>query len=95
MAEAAFKGQEIDALLVPQDALVRTSRGSFIFALNPTTGDTPPSVRQVIVPTGVTSNGWIQVTGESLAADLQIVSKGAERLRAFQTVQILEGGNSN
>lgn len=89
MAEAAFKGQEVDALLVPQDALVRTSRGSFIFVLNPTTGDAAPSVRQVIVQTGVTSKGWIQVTGESLAAGQQIVTEGAERLRAFATVQIL------
>ena len=89
MAEAEFKGQNIDALLVPQDALVRTSRGSFIFVLNPATGDAAPSVRQVLVSTGVTSNGWIQVTGESLAAGQQIVTEGAERLRAFQTVQIL------
>ncbi len=30
------------------------------------------------------------MTGEGLAADQKVVTEGAERLRAFQTVQIIE-----
>ncbi len=90
MAEAAFLGQPVEGTLVPKDAIVRTSRGAFIFVLNPTQGDAAPSVRQVLVTQGVSTGEWIQVTGEGLAADQKVVTEGAERLRAFQTVQIIE-----
>ena len=91
MAEASFQGRSVDAILVPKDAIVRTSRGSFIFVVNPTTGTEPTSVRQVMVTTGIGTGTWIQVTGESLAAGQQVVTEGAERLRAFQAVQIMTG----
>lgn len=89
MAEAEFGGENVEALLVPKDALVRTSRGTFLFALNPAAPGELPSVRQVIVDVGVSSGTWIQVTGEGLAGGQQVVTEGAERLRAFQTVQII------
>lgn len=91
MAEASFQGRLVDAILVPKDSIVRTSRGSFIFVVNPQTGDEPQSVRQVMVTTGIGTGTWIQVTGESLAAGQQVVTEGAERLRAFQAVQIMTG----
>ena len=91
MAEASFQGRPVDAILVPKDSIVRTSRGSFIFVVNPQKGDEPRSVRQVMVTTGIGTGTWIQVTGESLAAGQQVVTEGAERLRAFQTVQIMTG----
>ncbi len=65
MAEAAFLGQPVEGTLVPKDAIVRTSRGAFIFVLNPTQGDAAPSVRQVLVTQGVSTGEWIQVTGEA------------------------------
>ncbi|MFN9720839.1 MAG: efflux RND transporter periplasmic adaptor subunit [Planctomycetota bacterium] len=95
MAEAAFLGQQVDGILVPKDAIVRTSRGAFIFVLNSGAGESVPSVRQVLVTQGVSTGEWIQVAGEDLAAGQKVVTEGAERLRAFQTVQILEPSAEN
>jgi len=90
MAEARFKGEEVEAILVPKDSMVRTSRGTFIYVINPGAGGEPMSVRQVMVTTGVSEKTWIQVIGDGLEAGQQVVTEGAERLRAFQTVQIME-----
>jgi len=81
----------VDAILVPKDSIVRTSRGSFVFIVNPATADKPLSVRQVMVTPGIGTGTWIQVAGETLAAGQQVVTEGAERLRAFQAVQIMTG----
>ena len=90
MAEAKFSGQNVDAVLVPKDSLVRTSRGTFVYVINPASEGKPTSVRQVLVSTGVSSGTSIQVIGEGFVANQQVVTEGAERLRAFQTVQIME-----
>ena len=89
MAEAEFKGQEVEAILVPKDCMVRTSRGTFLYVINPTADDKPISVRQVLVTTGVSTDNSIQVIGEGLEAGQQVVTEGAERLRAFQAVQVI------
>ncbi len=94
MAEATFQGEGVDGVLVPKDSMVRTSRGTFIYVINPSTAGTPMSVRQVLVTTGVSADTWIQVIGEGLAAGQQVITEGAERLRAFQTVQIMEEAGS-
>jgi len=88
MAEATFLGESVEAVLVPKDSMVRTSRGTFIYVINPLVEGESLSVRQVLVEHGLSSGTWIQVTGEDLAADMQVVTEGAERLRAFQTVVI-------
>jgi multidrug efflux pump subunit AcrA (membrane-fusion protein) len=90
MAEAAFRGEPIDGILVPKDSMVRTSRGTFIYVVNPSEEGKPLSVRQVLVTPGVSEDAWIQVIGDGLAADQRVVTEGAERLRAFQTVQIMK-----
>ena len=46
MAEAEFSGEEVDAILVPKDSVVRTSRGNFIYVINPSTEGESLSVRQ-------------------------------------------------
>lgn len=89
MAEAEFKGQNIEAMLVPKDAIVRTSRGNFIYVINPRTAGQPLSVRQVVVTPGISSGTEIQVTGENLEVGMHVVTEGAPRLRAFQTVQVM------
>ena len=89
MAEAAFRGVPVKSLLVPKDSVVRTSRGSFVFVVNPAEEGKPLSVRQVMVSPGLGTDLWIQVQGESLAAGQQVVTEGAERLRAFQTVTVM------
>lgn len=95
MAEAEFSGDEVDAILVPKDSVVRTSRGNFIYIINPSTEGTPLSVRQVEVTLGIGSGTWIQVTGENLETGMQVVTEGAERLRAYQPVVIVKGGESD
>jgi multidrug efflux pump subunit AcrA (membrane-fusion protein) len=89
MAEAAFRGVSVKALLVPKDSVVRTSRGAFVFVVNPAEAGKPVSVRQVMVTLGLGTGLRIQVQGESLAAGQQVVTEGAERLRAFQTVTVM------
>ena len=90
MAEATFRGEGVDGVLVPKDSMVRTSRGTFIYVINPAVDAEPLSVRQVLVEPGLSSGTWIQVTGENLASGMQVITEGAERLRAFQTVQIMQ-----
>ena len=88
MAEAEFSGEEVDAILVPKDSVVRTSRGNFIYVINPTTEGQTLSVRQIEVTLGIGSETWIQVTGENLEAGMQVVTEGAPRMRPFQPVKI-------
>ncbi len=89
MAEATFRGEGVDAVLVPKDSMVRTSRGTFIYIINPPVAGEPLSVRQVLVEPGLSSGTWIQVTGENLTLGMQVVTEGAERLRAFKSVAIV------
>lgn len=89
MAEATFNGSPVEGIMVPKDSIVRTSRGAFIFVVNPQEAGKPLSVRQVMVDVGISAGTWIQVRGESLAAGQQVVTEGAERLRAFKTIEII------
>ena len=86
MAEAAFRGIPVKALLVPKDSVVRTSRGAFVYVVNPAEEGKPLSVRQVLVSLGIGTGVWIQVQGESLAAGQQVVTEGADRDDLFAKV---------
>ncbi|MEZ6060086.1 MAG: efflux RND transporter periplasmic adaptor subunit [Planctomycetaceae bacterium] len=94
MAETEFFGDEVDAVLVPKDALVRTSRGTFVFVLNPVKDNEPPSVSMIVVETGVSREELIQATADDLKPGMQVVTEGAERLRPFQAVRVLEQSNA-
>lgn len=90
MAEVEFFGTPQQAKMVPKDSLVRTSRGTFVFALNPAEDGKPLSVSQMLVETGISEGDSIQVQSEQLQPGMQVVTEGAERLRPFQTVSVLE-----
>ena len=90
MAEVELFGTPIEAKLVPKDSLVRTSRGTFVFAVNPTEDGQPLSVRRVPVEPGISEAGLIQVSSNELEPDTLVVTEGAERLRPFQSVSIIE-----
>ncbi|MEO2017356.1 MAG: HlyD family efflux transporter periplasmic adaptor subunit, partial [Fuerstiella sp.] len=90
VAEAEFFGRSFQATLVPKDTLVRTSRGTFVFAINPATDGMPTSVRQVMVQPGISQDEWIQVSGSDLESGMLVVTEGAERLRPFQSVQLIQ-----
>jgi len=89
VAEVEFFGSSFQATLVPKDTLVRTSRGTFVFAINPATDGKPSSVRQVMVQPGISQDEWIQVSGSDLESGMLVVTEGAERLRPFQSVQLI------
>ncbi|HQZ64486.1 MAG TPA: efflux RND transporter periplasmic adaptor subunit, partial [Planctomycetaceae bacterium] len=89
MAEATFQGKEIEALLVPKDSMVRGTDATFIFVINPPVEGEPLSVRRVAVTMGLSSGTSIQVIGDNIAADMQVVTEGVERLQPFKTVVIL------
>lgn len=88
MAEAEFFGLRLKGLLVPKDSLVRTQEGWCVFVVNPAQEGSPDSVTRVMVETGISKDGWIQVVSDDLKAGMQVVNDGAERLRPFQTIQI-------
>lgn len=90
MAEVEFFGTPLQAKMVPKDSLVRTSRGTFVFAINPPEPDKPLSVRQVLVEPGISKGDSIQVLTDELIPGEQVVTEGAERLRPFQTVSVIE-----
>ena len=91
-AEVAFKGPEVEAVLVHKDALVRTSGGKAIFlykpdAENPNSG----TVEQHPVETDIGEEEYIRIyfaDGSEITSG-QVVVEGAERLRPFQSVSIL------
>ena len=70
--------------------MVRTSRGNFIYIINPPIEGNPLSVRQVVVTPGISVGTLIQVTGDNLEVGMQVVTDGAPRLRPFKTVQVMK-----
>lgn len=74
-----------EALVVPRDALVLRPDGITIFLIDPDN-----VARQVVVTTGIGTNDKIEVVGDVHAGDT-VVIRGNERLRAGQTVAILQG----
>ncbi len=89
MAEVTFAGSPIDALLVPKDALVRTSRGAILYIVDVAKDDPEVgSVRQIIVELGISEGTSIQIIADGIADGMQVVTEGAERLRPFQNVRI-------
>jgi len=88
VAEAEFFGTPFQATLVPKDTLVRTSRGTFVYAINPAVSGEPLSVRRVMVQPGISKAELIHVRGTDLESGTLVVTEGAERLRPFQPVQI-------
>ena len=88
MAEVHFAGDPVDALLVPKDALVRSNRGIFVFAVDPVADGGQPVAREIVVEPGISDAGWIQVICQGLEPGTPVVAVGGERLRPFQSVLI-------
>jgi RND family efflux transporter MFP subunit len=73
-----------DAITVPRDALVLRKAGSFVYIV-----DAQDVAQQVMVQTGIGVGERIEVNGE-LNDSLQVVVRGAERLRPGQKVRYAE-----
>ena len=90
MTEVTFEGPPVDAILVPKDALVRTSRGMILYVFDPDPQNANSgTVRQLTVESGLSDGTEIQVLNEELQPGMHVVIEGAERLRPFQTVSVL------
>jgi multidrug resistance efflux pump len=94
MAEVIFEGPPLEALLVPKDALVRTTRGINIFVFIPVEDKEGSQGRTVQVPVelGISEGEWIQVHPKSDDANssiqfgpgTKVVVEGGERLQPAQ-----------
>lgn len=74
-------GKKVDALMVPKDAIVLSSRGKMVFVVE------NGSVRPVPVQTSTAYKDLIQVNGDLVPGQL-VVIRGNERLRPGQSVNI-------
>ena len=73
---------------IPQSALLRTSEGSFVYAVN---GD---AYFRTAVKTGVEADGWVEITDGQLAGD-QVVTKPVQTLWLIELRATKGGGHSH
>jgi multidrug efflux pump subunit AcrA (membrane-fusion protein) len=76
-------GKPVEALLVPKDALVLGGPSPIVYVVDPVSSE----VRPVPVELGSAYEGMVQVTG-ALEVGQQVVTKGNERLRPGQKVEV-------
>ena len=74
--------------VIPQSALLRTSEGTFVYAVN---GD---AYYRTAVKTGAEADGWIEITDGLLAGD-QVVTKPVETLWLIELRATKGGGHSH
>ena len=74
-------------IAVPRDALVLRRNGAAVFRVKE-----DKTAERVVVKTGIAQGDVIQVIGDVAEGD-KIVTRGGERLRPGQKVQMLESGN--
>lgn len=83
-------GEKTSALLVPKDALVMGGPTPMVYRVEPNPQDPKRgTVAPVPVQAGISSGGWIQVTG-ALTPGAQVVVQGNERLRPGQEIVITQ-----
>ena len=73
---------------IPQSALLRTTEGSFVYAVN---GD---AYFRTAVKTGAEVDGWIEITDGLLAGD-QVVTRPVETLWLIELRATKGGGHSH
>jgi len=73
---------------IPQSAVLRTSEGSFVYAVN------GGAYFRTAVNTGVEADGWIEVTDGLVAGD-QVVTKPVQTLWLIELRAVKGGGHSH
>jgi len=76
-----------EVVVVPRDSLVIRRSGISVFRVGP-----EHKTEKVVIETGLADGRWIEVKGGIRPGDL-IVTRGGERLRPGQKVQILNAGD--
>lgn len=74
--------------VIPQSALLRTSEGTFVYAVN---GD---AYFRTAVKTGSEADGWVEITDGLLAGD-QVVTKPVQTLWLIELRATKGGGHSH
>ena len=65
-----------------------------VYVFTPSDGDPKSgSARQVAVETGISEAAEIQILADEIVEGMQVITQGAERIRPFQPVQIVEESN--
>ncbi|HTD65796.1 MAG TPA: efflux RND transporter periplasmic adaptor subunit [Candidatus Limnocylindria bacterium] len=80
--------REESVTVVPRSAVLRTSEGSFVYAVN---GD---AYLRTAVKTGTDAEGWVEITDGLLAGD-QVVTKPVETLWLIELRATKGGGHSH
>jgi len=90
MAEVTFMGTPIEAIMVPKNALLRTTEGMRISVIDLDAKNSELGTsRSFLVEPGISEGAWIQVlvkaptASRNLVAGMQVVTEGAERLKRF------------
>jgi RND family efflux transporter MFP subunit len=89
-------GQKKSVLTVPKDALVLDGKSCSIMVIEQDSETKQTVARAVTVKLGVAIGSWIQVVdpAESLRAGQSVVTRGNERLRDQQPVNIVDFGRT-
>ncbi len=81
-------GSAADPIVVPQSALLRTSEGTFVYAVN---GD---AYFRTAVKVGTEADGWVEITDGLLAGDA-VVTKPVQTLWLIELRATKGGGHSH
>jgi membrane fusion protein (multidrug efflux system) len=83
--------QRKDAIVVPEEAIVQRADGAVVFRLTPS-----QKVQRVLVKTGVSGDGWIEIR-EGLQPEDQVVVRGHARLDDGVAVSVreIDGSDAN
>lgn len=87
MADVAVLLQARENLGVPREAVLRRSRGPVIFTV------AEGRARMLPVQTGLEMDGWIEISGEGIVADMPVVRMGQEQLNEGTLVAIVTEGS--
>jgi HlyD family secretion protein len=90
IARLTFIGRPRDAMLAHKDAILRTSGRPMVYVVDSSSG----VVRSVEVEEGIGQGGFVEVSGNLKPGDL-LVTEGVERLRPFDTVEIMPNTTPN
>jgi multidrug efflux pump subunit AcrA (membrane-fusion protein) len=88
LARLRFAGPSHEATLVPKNSLIRSETGTRLYAVVP--GEAPGSgkARPIVVQEAGAYGDKVEVLGDEVQTDMQVVTEGAERLTPFAEIQI-------
>lgn len=89
IARITFRGTPHEALLAHKDAIVRSSGRPMVYVVGPDS-----KVRGVPVVEGISDGAFIEISGDVAAGELLVV-EGAERVRPFDHVHVINASDDD